>query len=168
MKMLDHRLPGWYCSSTVCYDDTARPQVARMTLLTDMRICFIYHILLISHPPTTIFLASEHFLCPKNIPLQRISINCIWRFFGIKTFRISFYRHKWTCKYLAEMHRCLWIIFWLIKTLFKFIHTGIKKKKILKSDIIFRTTKYIKIYSYFEQKHYHADISYQSLAVILN
>ena len=61
-----HNFASWQCLATFCPDDTAE-----VHWLWDMRLCHIHHILLISHPPTTIFQASGNVLMPRKTFLYK-------------------------------------------------------------------------------------------------
>ena len=69
------------------YDNT-RLHVAMMncrnSLIWEMSLFHINHILRIFHPPIAIFETSGHFYTPKNIPFQKRNKNYLERFRGIK------------------------------------------------------------------------------------
>ena len=113
----------------ILFNDNARPHVFGMTLqkVTDSGWDFVTSTICswsFTHwlPFFSSIWTEFH---DKKILFQRIIRNYIWRFLDTKIFIVLSFWHKKPCLSMAEIHICSVIIFWLIKTLFKFISSEI-------------------------------------------
>ena len=86
---LGHNFVLWHCSATCCQDDTARPQVAWMTLqkLTDLG-CEILPHLPYSLDPTTIFPNIATLFMPKSFCSKREVESAFIDFLESKTLQV--------------------------------------------------------------------------------